>query len=424
MGRRSLRFTTNPAAGPCYPFRRKPPGCIRDHRSPAPGSIPCLSWSHRRPTDRPDGPGRRGDPAGGRHRSCRWAGRLPDRDGVRPRGERAGPGGDCYRVFAAKGRPATNPLIVHVDGESMLRAVAATWPPAAAGPGHPVLARPLTLVLPERPDVPDVVTGGGPTVAVRMPAHPRPGPDPGGRAVPWPPRRRTGRRSCPDPGRARAGRARRADRPDPRRRADPERDRVDGAVAGRRVPVLLRPGPIPVNDWSGSSGRSCGGRAGRGDRLPLRLAGMLARCAPRRGGAARRPRKASRTGRTGRPRRGHRVRGDRGGPGLVVRERCRRTRPGTPHGCLTCCTNWTAAAGRHRVLVELPPAPTNGSRYATDYAGGDLTARPPGKVAGDGARPADTGVRPDPGNPANPRVSGGVGSTHHSPTILPLVVDY
>jgi L-threonylcarbamoyladenylate synthase len=76
------------------------------------------------------------------------------------------------RVFAAKGRPPSNPLIVHVEGESMLRRVAATWPPAAAALAARFWPGPLTLVLPGTAEVPDVVTGGGPTVAVRVPAHP------------------------------------------------------------------------------------------------------------------------------------------------------------------------------------------------------------------------------------------------------------
>lgn len=76
------------------------------------------------------------------------------------------------RIFEAKGRPPTNPLIVHVDGASMLRTVAAAWPPMAAQLAARFWPGPLTLVLPKTPAVPDVVTGGGPTVAVRMPAHP------------------------------------------------------------------------------------------------------------------------------------------------------------------------------------------------------------------------------------------------------------
>ena len=63
------------------------------------------------------------------------------------------------RIFAAKGRPATSPLIVHVDSVEMARSLAARWPEAAD-----VLARrywpgPLTLVVPKIAAVPDVVTG-------------------------------------------------------------------------------------------------------------------------------------------------------------------------------------------------------------------------------------------------------------------------
>jgi L-threonylcarbamoyladenylate synthase len=76
------------------------------------------------------------------------------------------------RIFAAKGRPRTTPLIVHVDSIQMARTLASHWPPAAD-----VLARrywpgPLTLVVPKRPEVPDIVTAGLPTVGLRMPAHP------------------------------------------------------------------------------------------------------------------------------------------------------------------------------------------------------------------------------------------------------------
>lgn len=76
------------------------------------------------------------------------------------------------RIFTAKGRPRTSPLIVHVDSIEMARGLAASWPPAAE-----VLARrywpgPLTLVVPKRPEIPDIVTAGLPTVGLRMPAHP------------------------------------------------------------------------------------------------------------------------------------------------------------------------------------------------------------------------------------------------------------
>ena len=81
-------------------------------------------------------------------------------------------GAAVTRLFAAKGRPSNNPLIVHVaDGADAVR-VAASWPTAAARLAERFWPGPLTLVLPRRPEVPDVVTAGGPTVAVRVPSHP------------------------------------------------------------------------------------------------------------------------------------------------------------------------------------------------------------------------------------------------------------
>jgi L-threonylcarbamoyladenylate synthase len=76
------------------------------------------------------------------------------------------------RIFAAKGRPANNPLIVHVAEVSDVLWVASDWPDEAARLAERFWPGPLTLVLPRRPKVPDVVTAGGPTVAVRLPAHP------------------------------------------------------------------------------------------------------------------------------------------------------------------------------------------------------------------------------------------------------------
>ena len=76
------------------------------------------------------------------------------------------------RIFAAKGRPATNPLIVHVAEPGEALRVAAAWPEAAARLAERFWPGPLTLVLLRRATVPDAVTAGGPTVAVRLPAHP------------------------------------------------------------------------------------------------------------------------------------------------------------------------------------------------------------------------------------------------------------
>jgi L-threonylcarbamoyladenylate synthase len=76
------------------------------------------------------------------------------------------------RIFAAKGRPANNPLIVHLADVSQIQLVAANWPESAACLAERFWPGPLTLVLPKRDTVPDQVTAKGPTVAVRVPAHP------------------------------------------------------------------------------------------------------------------------------------------------------------------------------------------------------------------------------------------------------------
>lgn len=75
-------------------------------------------------------------------------------------------------VFCAKGRPATNPLIVHVVDDTMARRVCARWPAVATALAAEFWPGPLTLVLPKAPEVPGVVTADGPTVAVRAPRHP------------------------------------------------------------------------------------------------------------------------------------------------------------------------------------------------------------------------------------------------------------
>ncbi len=76
----------------------------------------------------------------------------------------------CAKIFEAKDRPLNDPLIVHVPSPDWLDKLAHTTPSARAlaekfWPG------PLTLVLPRREIVPDIVTAGEDTVAVRMSAH-------------------------------------------------------------------------------------------------------------------------------------------------------------------------------------------------------------------------------------------------------------
>lgn len=76
------------------------------------------------------------------------------------------------RVFAAKGRPSNNPLIVHVDSIAMAKRVVQSWPEGAEALAKAFWPGPLTIVLPKADNVPDVVTGDGPNVAVRAPKHP------------------------------------------------------------------------------------------------------------------------------------------------------------------------------------------------------------------------------------------------------------
>lgn len=76
------------------------------------------------------------------------------------------------RVFAVKGRPADHPLIVHVGAAAQLGDWAASIPPAAAVLADACWPGPLTLLVPRALTVLDLITGGRPTVGVRVPAHP------------------------------------------------------------------------------------------------------------------------------------------------------------------------------------------------------------------------------------------------------------
>ena len=75
------------------------------------------------------------------------------------------------RVFAAKGRPADNPLIVHLASADQIDLVARSFPDASRRLAERYWPGPLTLVLDARSEVPAVTRGGRQTVAVRVPAH-------------------------------------------------------------------------------------------------------------------------------------------------------------------------------------------------------------------------------------------------------------
>lgn len=76
------------------------------------------------------------------------------------------------RIFEIKQRPHFDPLILHVAEPEGLEALAAEVPATARALADAFWPGPLTLVLPRRPVVPDLVTSGLETVAVRCPAHP------------------------------------------------------------------------------------------------------------------------------------------------------------------------------------------------------------------------------------------------------------
>lgn len=76
------------------------------------------------------------------------------------------------RIFAAKGRPANHPVIVHLAGAGQLDQWARDIPPVAWELAEAFWPGPLTLILKRAPAVPLAVTGGQDTVGVRVPAHP------------------------------------------------------------------------------------------------------------------------------------------------------------------------------------------------------------------------------------------------------------
>jgi L-threonylcarbamoyladenylate synthase len=76
------------------------------------------------------------------------------------------------RIYEAKGRPSSSPLIVHVADEGMAKSISGHWPELA----HVLAARfwpgPLTLVVKKSSTIPNAVTAGLDSVGIRVPAHP------------------------------------------------------------------------------------------------------------------------------------------------------------------------------------------------------------------------------------------------------------
>jgi L-threonylcarbamoyladenylate synthase len=76
------------------------------------------------------------------------------------------------RIFKAKGRPFSSPLIVHVSDLAMARELALVWSPQAEALAARFWPGPLTIIVPKSDKVPGVVTAELPSVALRMPSHP------------------------------------------------------------------------------------------------------------------------------------------------------------------------------------------------------------------------------------------------------------
>lgn len=76
------------------------------------------------------------------------------------------------RIFQAKNRPSFDPLIVHISRFSQLNGLAESMPESARLITNEFWPGPLTIVLPKKETIPDLVTSGLPSVGIRMPAHP------------------------------------------------------------------------------------------------------------------------------------------------------------------------------------------------------------------------------------------------------------
>ena len=76
------------------------------------------------------------------------------------------------KIYEIKGRPAHNPIIVHVADVEMAKQCVTEWPASADQLAKSFWPGPLTMILPRTQIIPDLVTAGGATVGVRWPSHP------------------------------------------------------------------------------------------------------------------------------------------------------------------------------------------------------------------------------------------------------------
>ncbi|CAN5230744.1 L-threonylcarbamoyladenylate synthase [soil metagenome] len=178
-------------------------------------------------------------------------------------------------VYAAKGRPSFNPLIVHVASRAMAETIA-DFSPEAKRLADAFWPGPLTLILPRRDEGPvcDLVAAGLPTVAIRMPDHPamRAVIEASGRPLAAPSANRSGSIS---PTRAEHVLASLGERIALVLDAGPTRAGIESTIAaasGSGIRVL-RPGPITAQELARASGLPvAGGGAVNGIEAPGQLA--------------------------------------------------------------------------------------------------------------------------------------------------------
>ena len=139
------------------------------------------------------------------------------------------------KIFRAKDRPSTHPVIVHIDHPRYLQRWVREMPPEAKKLADAFWPGPLTLVAKRAPAVNDVITGGQDTVAIRVPNHPVAQQllNAFGGGIAAPSANRYGHRE-PDPRRARARGVRRRGQVRARRRRLQGRAGVDDRLVRRR----------------------------------------------------------------------------------------------------------------------------------------------------------------------------------------------
>ena len=87
-------------------------------------------------------------------------------------GARADDDGAVAKIFAAKGRPTSHPLIVHVIDAKEAQRFATRWPPLAARLAEAFWPGPLTLIVPRAPGLATAAAGGQDSIGLRCPSHP------------------------------------------------------------------------------------------------------------------------------------------------------------------------------------------------------------------------------------------------------------